>query len=192
MEESPAPPRVSERASERGQMDGGRRRAVATATVTAACCYQRQSWRGTAVAAATMVRDGLWRWRRLRTSVSSASRFSSSESDLFSTTLTAYLVPSLRCSALCTTEKRPLRMHARAHAYVRPDAVGAAVRESGGKKKWQSGGQRAHRPSSSPSLYMVLTLSTMCCEQAHARMKCGQARFASGVWPRGARVTQLL
>ena len=47
--------------------------------------------------------------RRIAISVSSASRFSSSASDLFSTTLTAYRTRSFRCSALCTTEKRPLR-----------------------------------------------------------------------------------
>ena len=45
----------------------------------------------------------------LRTSVSSASKFSSSVSDLFSTTLTAYLHFSFKCTALFTTEKRPLR-----------------------------------------------------------------------------------
>ena len=40
-------------------------------------------------------------------SVSSASRFSSSSSELFSTTLTAYLARSPLCVAACTTEKRP-------------------------------------------------------------------------------------
>ena len=46
--------------------------------------------------------------RQAHTSVSSASRFSSSERELFSTTLTAYLACSFRCVALLTTENRPL------------------------------------------------------------------------------------
>lgn len=44
---------------------------------------------------------------RVATSVSSASRFSSSARDSFSTTLMAYFVRSIRCTALITSENRP-------------------------------------------------------------------------------------
>jgi len=58
----------------------------------------------------TSLSDTMCGWlsfRKMSISVSSASRFSSSDSDLFSTTLTAYPLCSFTCTALFTTEKRP-------------------------------------------------------------------------------------
>ena len=66
---------------------------------------------------------------RAHTSVSSASKFSSSSSDLFSTTLTAYLArPS---TAALTTEKRPLR-------HTGNKQLGSAHRQS----RWSRGQAR--------------------------------------------------
>ena len=82
------------------------------------------------------------------TSVSNASRFSSSANDLFSTTLAAYSTPSFLCVECCTMENRPLReVGKRAATQCESRATDAvrcgAVRES---EVWRPSRRKATEP----------------------------------------------